>query len=58
MMIMPNHSVKVQVGLASSQRHDCNIIKMTGETASADTVAAEKFFTVLKIYEYVRGLEL
>ena len=26
---------------------------MTGETASADTVAAEKFFTISKIYKYV-----
>lgn len=31
MMIMPNHSVQVQVALASSQRHNWNNNKMTGE---------------------------
>jgi len=44
---MPIHSVQAQVGLASSQRHNCNNNNMTGEAASANTVAAEKFFTVL-----------
>jgi hypothetical protein len=40
-------------GLASSQRHKCHNIKMIGEAASADTVAAENFFTALQIYKYV-----
>jgi hypothetical protein len=47
MMIMPNHSVQVQVYLAPSQIHNCKNIKMTGEAASADTVADEKFFIAL-----------
>ena len=42
-----NHSFQVRVGLASSQRHNFNSIKMTREAASADTVAAEKFFIAL-----------
>jgi hypothetical protein len=40
---MPNHSVQVQVGLASSQRRNCDNIKMTWEAASSDTVADEVF---------------
>jgi hypothetical protein len=47
MRIHPNHSVQIHIGLASSKRHKCNNAEMTGETASADTVEAEKFFTAL-----------
>jgi hypothetical protein len=38
-MIMLNHSVQVQVGLAGSRRDKFNNIKITGEAASADPEA-------------------